>query len=750
MNTPTSFDHEEEHSARTPGTSVAPVYSRGSAAYGVPYYGGAQYGGRAEEESALGSLSFSRMLCVLRRKWWLVLLACAIALGGVALYLRLTPPIYEASATIELSVRRPRILNQQGAVIEDGGVASQSDEVFNTRLQKFQSNANFDLAAAKYRQMYPKVQDEADLRGELMAGAKFALLRRTRLVRVAYRHRDPEEAMRRVAALAAAAETSAAQENRAASDSAVAWLETQVSAQRKDLEKADQAVLAFRSANMIDAMANQRKTVEESLLSFNRDLVKLESEEAMARDFLNTMTSFEADPANIGKMPATAPRVDEIRVVHEKWMAAAAERDTMLARYTPRHPEIQARDKTVAVLHGQTVDAIRRSKDTAASNLALLQKQVESLRERKAEQSKLSVELEQRIIEAGTRLRALEREREAADASYRGVLNRIEEARLAADENTANVKIIEQPRLPDADKPVWPRKLPLGALGLMIGCMGGFVLALLVDKLEDHIVSPLDIERDIGLPLIGSIPHLDNVGKPEPVALASINDKLSPFAEAFAGMCASLNSARYRDATAVLVVSSSMPGEGKTVVCANLAATCALHGQRVLLVDFDLRRPRMGTLFRMPPDKPSLLDVLSGADDCPWDLLPFETLCPGLHVVATRPARGRSPADVMGGARVRDFLAWARTNYERIILDAPPVGIVSDAVVLAGFADSVIIVTRLNKSRKRATVYTAGRFLELGIQNVLTVANDVDFRRGHHTYGRSYRYHYKAYAQSHS
>jgi Mrp family chromosome partitioning ATPase len=104
----------------------------------------------------------------------------------------------------------------------------------------------------------------------------------------------------------------------------------------------------------------------------------------------------------------------------------------------------------------------------------------------------------------------------------------------------------------------------------------------------------------------------------------------------------------------------------------------------------------------------------------------------------------------MGGARVRDFLAWARTNYERIILDAPPVGIVSDAVVLAGFADSVIIVTRLNKSRKRATVYTAGRFLELGIQNVLTVANDVDFRRGHHTYGRSYRYHYKAYAQSHS
>jgi capsular exopolysaccharide synthesis family protein len=191
-----------------------------------------------------------------------------------------------------------------------------------------------------------------------------------------------------------------------------------------------------------------------------------------------------------------------------------------------------------------------------------------------------------------------------------------------------------------------------------------------------------------------------------------------------------------------------MPEEGKTIVCANIAATCALHGQRVLLIDFDLRRPRMGTLFRMPPDKPSLLDVLSGTEDAPWNVLPFETDCPGLHVIASRPTRGRSPADVVGGAKVRELLAWARSNYDRVVLDAPPVGIVSDAVVLAGFADSVILVTRLNRSRKRATGYTAGRFLELGVKNVLAVANDVDFSRGHHTYGRYYHYHYKAYAQS--
>jgi capsular exopolysaccharide synthesis family protein len=740
---------DQNHQPQVQSSGHAPY--GGHTPYGGTHYGGpySVYGARQTADSALGTLSFSRVLRVLCRKWWLLLLFCGIAFGAVEFYLRKTPCIYESSALIELSVRRPRVMNQQGAVIEDSGVYLQSDEVFNTRLQKFQSRAIFDLAAAIYNQSNANAQvDAATLAGNLRRNAQFSLLRRTRLVRLTYRDQNPMEAMLRADAIASATEVDAIQENRIASDNAVTWLNTQVAAQRKELERLDQAMLEFRSTNMLDVLDNRKKTVGDSLFSFNRSLVDVESAHAMARDLLDTLAGFEAEPANLGKMPVSAPRAEEIRAAHEKWMAALAERDALLVRYTPQHPEVQARDKAVSLLHTQTIEAIRRSRETAKANVDLLEKQAESLRAKKAQQSKMSAELEQHIIEAKTKLQAMERERDVAGASYRGLLTRVEDARLAADENTANVKIVERPRLPDVNKPVSPKKMQLIVLGLMFGLAAGFGLALIVDRLEDFIVSPFDIEQDLGLPLVGSIPHVGGVRKRDAVALGCLHDKLTPFAESFAGLWSVLDSSKYRASTSSILVSSSMPAEGKTIVSSNLAATCALHGQRVLLIDFDLRRPRMANMFHMPREKVGLFDFLISKEDMPFDQLPFDTECPNLKVIGSRPIRGRTLADVMGGAKVRELIAWAKKNYEKVILDAPPLGIVSDAAVLAGFTDSVILVTRINKSRKRATAYTVGCFNDHGVEQVLTVVNDVNFRSGHHVYGRYHNYHYKNYVKS--
>jgi capsular exopolysaccharide synthesis family protein len=688
------------------------------------------------------------MFRVLWRKGWLVLLFGGVAFGAIDLYLRNTPSVYEASALIELSVRRPRVMNQQGAVIEDGGVSLQSDEVFNTRLQKFQSSAAFDLAATIYRQTNAACTSSVPaLAEEFKKTAKFTLLRRTRLVKIMYRHQEPAEAMMRAGAIATAAETSATQENRVSSDGAVAWLNGQVTVQRRELEKADHLVLEFRSTNMIDMLENRKKTVEDSLLTFNRSLVDIESQQAMAKDLLTTLASFEADPANLGKMPATAPRADEIRAAHEKWVTSMADRDALLVRYTKEHPEVQAREKAVASLLALTVDTIRRSRETARANVSLLEKQAESLRAKKAEQSALATDLEQKIVTARTQLQVLQRERDVAETSYRALLSRVEEARLAADENTATAKIIERPRLPDPEKPVWPRRRLLMAMAIAFGLGAGFLLALIVDRLEDYIVSPFDIEQDLGLPLAGAIPHVHGGGKRHTVAIACLRDKLSPFAEAFAGLRTVLDSPKYRPSTGTILVSSSMPSEGKTVVSTNLAVTLALHGQRVLLIDFDLRRPRMAGLFHMPADRPGLLDVLIGKEKADFANLPFETECPNLKVIGSRPVKDRSPSDVMGGAAVRELIAWAKANFDRVILDAPPLGIVSDAAVLAGFADSVILVIRIDESRKRGTAYTVNRFKDVGVSQVLAVGNDVNYKRGHHAYGKYYSYHYRAYVK---
>jgi Mrp family chromosome partitioning ATPase len=116
-----------------------------------------------------------------------------------------------------------------------------------------------------------------------------------------------------------------------------------------------------------------------------------------------------------------------------------------------------------------------------------------------------------------------------------------------------------------------------------------------------------------------------------------------------------------------------MSAEGKTVTSCNLAVACARNGQRTLLVDFDLRRPRLVGIFPMPPKTRGLPDFLASRDvTSDIESLVYATYCPNLSVVASRPVHGASPAELIGSQRVADLVRWTRARFDRVVLDAPP------------------------------------------------------------------------------
>ena len=206
-----------------------------------------------------------------------------------------------------------------------------------------------------------------------------------------------------------------------------------------------------------------------------------------------------------------------------------------------------------------------------------------------------------------------------------------------------------------------------------------------------------------------------------------------------------LDSAQYRARSTVILVASSVPEEGKTITSSNLAIACAKNGQRVLLIDFDLRRPRMVGIFPMPPEGRGLLDYLSssGADTSPAELA-YATGCPNLTVIASRPVKGASPAELVGSRRVTELLTWARQHFDRVVIDAPPLGLVSDALVLAGLSDCVLVMARPDISRKQATLHTIRRFREAGISLISAVINDISFTAGS-SYYSPYHHYYSQY-----
>ena len=704
-------------------------------------YGGYPYG--AYRGTPVGGLLTIRHLwAVAQRKWVTILLVLLFAGVAAAYYLWTTPKLYRASALIELSVRRPRIMNQQAAIIEDPAAAGQSDEIFNTRLEKFRGQSMQEATLEHCRKQNPDCMfSDQEWRSLFQNNLTLALLRRTRLIKVEFVHSDPRVAAQVCAAFAETAATRAFDENRVASDAAVAWLEMQAAAQAIELNKADNALLKYRQDNKIDALESQRKTVQDALMDFNKALVAAESRETAETEMLNTLASISLTPEGAGKLPDTASRADEIKTALVKWMEATSERDGLLSRYTVKHPEVEAKNKMVALYHDQALEVLSRSKATSASNLELARKQAASFRKRIAEQSQINADLELQIVERRTKLVALERTRDACDAAYRGILNRIQEARMAADETTATVKIVERPMIPE--RPFSPRPTRTLVLAMLLGLAAGLGLAVAVYQMEDHLADPVELEVEMGIKILAMIPHVRGQNR-KMIATASISQQFSEITEAFAGLRTMLMSTNFKDRTKVILVASSIPEEGKTIVSCNLAGTLARNGRRVLLIDFDMRRPRIAGIFPMPPGTSGLAEFLHRQEpDVDFSALVYASNSANLSVIGSRPTRHASPAELVAARHVGHLIAWAREHYDHVIIDAPPLGLVSDALVLAGHADCTLVIGRPGVSRKRSTLRTIHRLHEAGVATVATVVNDVDLAKL--SSSSSYYHSYRAY-----
>ena len=703
-----------------------------------PYYVDASQGRAKRNADEINLLNVFR---VLRKKRKTIAIAMATGLLLGVLHVLTARRDYRAGALVEFSVRRPRILGQQSAVIDDSAFYSEPEEVYNTRLERFKGRVMLDRAVESVKRLTnaPNLSDE-EFRRSLSRHVDFALIRRSRLMRITFEDADPVYAAAVANVFADAAVSMAIEENRHDSDGAVAWLQTQVVAQRALLEKADAGVVAFRATNMIDILETQRKGLDETLIDFNRALASVESQRVLAEDVDRALMTLELKPEAAGKLPGSTPRADEIQAMLTKWMDAVSERDVLLTKYTEKHPEVVAKEAVIKALHNQTMDSIRRARDTAKANLMLLRQQSESLEKRIREQEKQSSDLELKIVERRAMLSSMELERQAADISYKGVLNRIEEARLSADERTATVKIVEPATPPE--KPYTPHKSALMLVWMILGVVSGVGLAFVTEMMEDSITSTEDIEKGLGLKVFALVPHVEH-GEREDIGKACMTDRFSHMAEAYAGLRGLLDSSQYRQLSRSVLVGSTAPEEGKTITACNLAIMCARSGLRTLLVDFDLRRPRLGRVFNMPPDGTSLLHVLAAQDESSFAKLPYKTECERLEVVVSRVDHNLSPAEVIGGRTVKSFLAWATKNYDRVIVDSPPFSVVSDSFVLADHVGAVLLVCRPDHTRKRALQHAVEHLFTVKASLLGVVVNDVHF--GVSFYFRSFDHYYSHY-----
>jgi len=374
----------------------------------------------------------------------------------------------------------------------------------------------------------------------------------------------------------------------------------------------------------------------------------------------------------------------------------------------------------------------------------------EALARQKVELGKLNQLLIQQNI--------LKHEFETNQQLYEGLLQRLKDATLSSGLRATNIHIVDQARVPRS--PVRPRKLFNVTVGLLVGLILGVTLAFVQEALDDSIKSIGQVERYLSTNALAVIPlartvrsrSLDRGGngsadRREAVELTLLKRPASELAEAYRSMRTAVLLATSPRPPQVIVMTSAQPSEGKTCTSLNLALALAQRRVRVLVIDADFRKPGIAAAMGMSNEK-GLSNILRGEQSVDEVLLQANTL-PNLWVLPAGPIPG-NPTDLLSSPDMARLVEELRQRFEHIVLDSPPILLMTDATVLSILSDGVVLVVEGGVTPLGA-VLRAHRIIENAGGKILgVVLNKVDVRRGtyygsYYGYGRGYyNYYYGA------
>ncbi len=332
----------------------------------------------------------------------------------------------------------------------------------------------------------------------------------------------------------------------------------------------------------------------------------------------------------------------------------------------------------------------------------------------------------------------IQREFTINDQIYTFLLEKRAEAGITKASNTSDHKILDIARPENAAR-IKPKSSTNYLMALAIGSLLPLALLLLIEFFNTKITDRNYLESNLKAPIIGNIGHNDKDSD-----LPVSEDPKSSLAESFRGLRTNLQYVLKVPDDRVIAVSSAVSGEGKTFTSVNLATIIAMSGKKTLLVSLDLRKPKVHKVFNLE-NKIGMSTFLINKNS--FDDLIHQTNIKNLDIATSGPVPP-NPAELIGSDKMRDFINIAKTKYESIILDTPPVAVVTDTLTLKDLLDAFIFVIRHNYSDKQIIELVNNIYMKQLIKNVNVVVNDIQMK-GY--YGYSYRHGYGySYSYTHA
>jgi polysaccharide biosynthesis transport protein len=515
---------------------------------------------------------------------------------------------------------------------------------------------------------------------------------------------------------------------------ATAWLNERLADLREKVKESETALQEYREqANLID---NQGQTVSAQQLSeLNSQLILARTERAQAEARLRRVREL-VKTGGVESSPdvLASPLIQRLREQESDLQRQQAE---LSGRYGERHPtminlkaeirdlrsKIDAEVNKIVLSLANEVEVARARESTLASNLASIQDNVGELNR------------------ASVRLNELQREADANRALFETFLARFKETSNQDQIIQPDARIISGAETPLS--PSFPRKKVILALALGISLFLGVFLALLIERLDNGFRSPEQVERLTGVPGLGMIPAV-RASRKSPPQDYLLQKPTSAYAEAIQSVRTALHFSNVDHPPKVILVTSALPEEGKTTFAVSLARLAARSGLKVVLVDADMRRPKVARLLGLESDA-GLRELLAGDALIPGVLHKDEPS--GMHIIPSQPDTP-GPQDLLGSRRMRDLVRQMSSLYDLVVIDSPPIMAVSDAIVLSGLADATLMMVRWETTPREVTISAVRQLRQSGGRIAGAVLTRVNMRKhARFSYGDSGYYYdkYKGY-----
>ena len=619
------------------------------------------------------------------------------------------------------------------------------------------------VAAATSHEDLAEAKRLAPYVGAILGGLKVdpvketrGIYKETRLIDISFTHTDPEVASKVVNAIAETYVFNNLEKKGETNTATGDFLQKRIAELQQRTHTDEERLANYGKSHQIISLNPNQNTVVERLAGLNKQLMEAENDRILAESQYNA--------ARVpGKASALADAdAKQANEAEAKLADLRQKRAQLMVDATEEAPEVKEIDQQITELDRQIKEIRSHKSTTLLTNLETQYRQTlaRETELRKSFEKQRGETLSQN--EAAINYRIIQQEIETNKTLLDNLLQRSKENDVIMASKPNNISIVDYAITPDG--PIGPNRTRTVFIALFLSFGLGVGFALLLEYLDDTVHSTEEVERLLHLPALAVIPSATGNGSRRllagPGALQKRNgnpadnpellmnvDGRSPLAEAYRHLRTSVLLSTAGRAPKSLLVTSSLPGEGKTTTAVNTAVSLAQTGASVVIIDADMRRPRLRSIFGMS-ERAGLSSILS-ADLSDAEVIDLASKEPatGLHVLTAGPIPP-NPAELLGSHQMRRLMITLQAHFDHVVVDSPPVSSFTDGVLISSMVDGVLLVVHGGKSSRHVVKRSRQLLLDVGAKIFGVVLNNINLQA--HDYYYYQRYYGSRYYKSDS